>query len=101
MHSKCKISPYAPKENLVIDIGYNLSESGVLPDIVLFGGTACYLVELYSHIVCYLAELFLQIAFPNIVIHPCVMALGQSPKDDHHQTLISSSLPFGGPPWIV
>ena len=39
MHSICKICPYAPKENLVIDIGYNSSESGVLPDSVLFGGT--------------------------------------------------------------
>ena len=39
MHSKCKICPYAQKENLLIDIGYNSSESGVLPDSVLFEGT--------------------------------------------------------------
>ena len=40
----------------------------------------CYSVELYHHIVCYLAQLFCQIAFPDILIHPCVMARGHHPR---------------------
>ena len=30
--------------------------------------------------VCYLAQLFCQIAFPDILIHPCVMAWGHHPR---------------------
>ena len=40
----------------------------------------CYSVELYHHIVCYLAQLFCQIAFPDILIHLCVMARGHHPR---------------------
>ena len=40
----------------------------------------CYSVELYHHIVCYLAQLFCQIAFPDILIHPCVMVRGHHPR---------------------
>ena len=40
----------------------------------------CYSVELYHQIVCYLGQLFCQIAFHDILIHPCVMALGHHPR---------------------
>ena len=43
----------------------------------------CYSVELYHHIVCYLAQLFYQIAFPDILIHPCGLAPG------HHRRMVT------------
>ena len=52
----------------------------------LLSQIVCYSVELYHHIVFCLAQLFCQIAFPDILIHPCVMARG------HHSRIVTVTI---------
>ena len=52
----------------------------------LLSQIVCYSVELYHHIVFYLAQLFCQKAFPDILIHPCVMARG------HHSRIVTVTI---------
>ena len=80
MHSKCKICPYAPKENLVIDIGYNSSESGVLPDSVLFGGTVLSNSVLFAGAVLQHCVLFGRTVPPNSFPQYSYSSLGDGPR---------------------